>query len=292
MLLRALPALTLLVIAAWSLSSQRCDQSQAPSDSEWDAARQILRDGWQQGDVFRVAPWWADQARAGLFEHTFDTSRVLEVPQLMHHRRLWILADEEHADEALSELPTGYSLVEQWQASERTRVALVAIPDPAGVRFDAFRDLGEASVTRVYPDWIMECAEWRDDGWHCPGGDPWLHVTAQLDELGGTLRRCVYVGVPDTQVRIEWHDTQLGSRLQGDFGNVMSAIRADRGSNVEFGLELDGEVVRALSIDKWDQQVYGFSLDVPDSTAAHTIAVTLRADDFMDRWACFRLWSM
>lgn len=302
----ALPALSLLAVAAWSLLAHLSHTGRAPSEAEWDAARAVVREGWQPGDVLRQAPIWADGARQGMFGFEYDPAREVEGPNLWGYERLWILADADHRDDALEDLPAGFELIEEWTPAERTRVLLVRVPPSEGVAFDARRDLRSAVVRRIAsldaggegaggaaPEVVESCELYHEGEWHCGHIDEWTYVGESLEEVAGSLRRCVYVGVPERPVQITYPAATLGARLQGDFGNTMAAVRAERGSDVSFEVSVDGQPVWQRQIGKWDQDLHTFDVEVPGGPGQHQVTVTVGATgEFFDRWLCFRAWSL
>jgi hypothetical protein len=305
LLAAALPALSLLAVAGWSLLAHLSHTGRAPSEAEWDAARAVVREGWQEGDVLRQAPIWADEARQGMFGFDYDPAREVEGPNLWGYQRLWIITDADHRDDAIDDLPGGFELLEEWAPADRTRVLLVSVPPADSVAFDARRDLRSAVVRRFapgepagaaapeVPESIESCELYHEGAWHCGHIDQWTYVGDSLEEVAGSLRRCVYVGVPERPVRITWPAASLGPRLQGDFGNTMAAVRAERGSDVRFEVSVDGQPVWEHLIGKWDQALHAFDVEVPGGPGQHQVTVTVGATgEFFDRWLCFRAWSM
>ncbi|MBN1945494.1 MAG: hypothetical protein JW797_07445 [Bradymonadales bacterium] len=284
------PALLLVAVSLWALGSQRCEMANAPSEQEWAQAQRIVLEGYQAGDVVRTAPFWADQARAGLYDLTFNLTIHPEDEELYLYDRLWILADREHAGQALEELPSTYTLLERWQPSERTTVFLVDIPEPDHVLFDIVSGIEELRMSRRYPDRVERCDLFANGGWHCGQVDPWLHVTPSVQEVGGTLRRCLFSAMhPDAELALTWEQLELGRSIEGNIGNTMPAIRADRGSDIHLRVEIDGQTRHQLTFGKWDQPFFPFSVETGDLAGQrHDLTFVLQADDFFDRWVCLR----
>lgn len=289
--LRIIPFLLVVAVAVWSLSAQKRESRNAPTDAEWAQAQQIVRDGWHVNDVIRVAPYWADSARAGMYEFEFNLANKTEEAELFHYGRLWVLADDEHADDALRTLPRGYELIEEWRPNDRAVVFLIDIPEPTHVLFDAASAFDSAIVELERGEDREICDTVHQGRRFCGGIDDWLYVAPSIEETEGSLHQCVYVGVqPEGTLRITWPDVTLGSRLSGNAGNTMPAVRAERGSEVQVKIEVDGTLVWDRAIGKWDRTFH--EIDADTSTWAgsqHTLVVTVFAEDFFDRWICFRL---
>jgi hypothetical protein len=283
-LLPFLPAVALVAVALWSLLAQRAEEARAATDAEWEAARAVVREGFRAGDVLRTAPHWADSARATMYDYPFNVAVAIEEEDLYFYDRLWILADAAYVDDALAQLPDQWVVEQQWETSPRTRVLLVDIPTPDHVLHDLVTELRDAVVVRDYGEHRETCTLWHNGGWHCGRVDNWLHVTPSEEEIGGSLRRCLYVGLPPAVLRLTWPDLELGSRVQGAIGNTMPAVRADRGGAIDFRIELDGVTVHERRFDKWDQRLFEFDLDTSGYAGRHDLTFVLWTEDFFDRW--------
>lgn len=290
--LSALPFLGLIGLAVWSVAVQRGEMANAPSDRDWTEAQQIVRDGWQDGDVLRVAPYWADSARAGLFELEFNPAREMEEAELYMYERVWILADREHADDAVAELPNGWTIAERWEPNGRTDVLLLDVPEPSHVLYDMVTSIRDAQVSVQHGEARSDCSLFRRGGWHCDRIDRFLNVTPSVEETGGSLHRCLYTSPWPEQgtLRILWPEVPLGARLDGNVGNTMPAIRAERGSDVRVSLLINDQLVHEQVFGKWDTPFYPIDVDT-SAWAGQTARVeaTVFAEDFFDRWICLRL---
>jgi hypothetical protein len=272
------------------LTAQNAETASAPSDAEWERARRIVRANWAEGDVIRTAPLWADQARTGMYDYSFNLAHEIEDEELYSYNRLWVISDAEHADAALDGLPPTYRLTESWRPAPRTAVFLVDIPEPTHVLFDPVAQISQAIVTRDYGDYQETCDTFAENGWHCGMIDPYQRVTAQEIEVGHSLRRCIWVGmVPDADLRINYRDTPLGRSIRGNVGNTMGAVRADRGSDIDFRVEIDGVTAFERVIPKWDRPFHPFEIDTRSMVGTeHELTFVFHAADFYDRWLCFR----
>ena len=289
--LRTVPFVLVVVVAVWSLAVQLRDSRNAPTDSEWEQAQQIVRDGWQTNDVLRVAPYWADSARAGMYDFEFNVARSPEEEELYFYDRLWLMADTEHAADAVRALPNGYQTVEEWQPNERVAVFLIDIPEAHHVLFDVISSFDSATVHIETGDSRQLCDTHHQGRRYCGRIDDWLYVAPAIEETEGSLHRCLYAGAqPDGVLRITWPDVPMGTRLRGNVGNTMPAVTADRGSEVELRLEVDGALVWEREIRKWDRTFHEIEVDTSQwAGGTHTLAATIFAADFYDRWICLRL---
>jgi hypothetical protein len=284
------PALLLAGVALVTLWLQLREVDQAPSDAEWNQARDIIRAEWGDNDVIRVAPNWADGARVGLYDYTFNIASEAEDEELYRYDRLWLLADREHYPEALASLPEHYEVVEEWQPNSRVRLALVDISAPERVLFDVVDHVDQAVVTKDFGDRQEPCDNWRNESWYCGPVNHWLYVRSTVDEMDGSLRRCVYATpMPDAALRISWDDVEMGREIAGNVGTTMTAIRAERGSPVEFRIEIDGQQVHRMFVGKWDPTFLPFRVDTAERAGEHhRLSFVIWATEFWDRWLCFR----
>lgn len=287
-LLALLPAVGLLAVAGWSLLEQRAEEGNVATDAEWEAARDVVRAGFHEGDIIRTAPHWADSGRVGLFEYPFENARAIEEENLYFYDRLWLLADQEHVDDAIASLPEGWPVAQRWDTSPHTAVVLVDIPPPDNVLLDVVSDLPSAVVTQHWEDHVQDCTVWQNDTWYCGQVDPWLRVNASEEEIGNSLRRCLFIGLHPAELHITWRGVELGSRVVGGIGNIMASVRSERGGDIDFHIEIDGETVHAQHIGKWDQQLFPFDVDTSGLTGPHDLTFAVRTDDLLDRWVCMR----
>ena len=289
--LRTIPFVLVVAVAIWSLAVQRREVRNAPTDAEWEQAQQIVRQGWQPNDVIRVAPYWADSARAGMYDFEFNLANKIEEQELYFHDRLWLMADREHADEAIDTLPEGWQAIEEWHPNERVTVYLVDVPEAHHVLYDVISSFDAATVHVERGGSPQLCDTLHQGRRYCGHIDDWLYVAPTIEETEGSLHRCLYAGAqPDGTLRISWPDAPLGTRLVGNVGNTMPAVRADRGSEVEFRLEVDGEMVWERTIRKWDRTFHEIEVDTSQwAGSSHNLSATVFASDFFDRWLCLRL---
>ncbi len=292
-LLKGVPLVLLVVVAVWTLFAQRSEREAAPSQDEWSAAQQVIRDNWVEGDVIRIAPYWADSARVGMYEFEFNHAIELDEFDLYLYTRLWIISDLEHFEEVLSALPDGWQIETQWEPAQRTRVALVQIPPTDNVTFDVVTEIGSAAVTLGPAEQQRRCSRSRRGEIHCDRIDNFLHVKESLEETGDSLHRCLYLPAFPDPLTVSWSDVQLGSRLEGNYGNTMAAIRAERGSDVQFRIAIDGETVWEHTLGKWDREFVPVEIDTSAFQGQpRLVSLHLSAEDFFDRWTCLRLRSV
>lgn len=299
-ILRAAPAITLVAVAVWALTVQYGETAATPSELDWIMARSVVQNGYQPGDVVRTAPIWADQGRSTLFEMTFNLTNDIEDEELYIYERLWIIADREHAEEAAQSLPEGYTIENEWRPSDRTTVFLVDVPPQDRVLTDFYFSLSEAVVTLETRADTRLCDVWSNNGWHCDRPNPWIHVTAALDEAGNSLHRCIYVGLPPDEstvenlddgatFHIEWRDIELGGSIEGNVGNIMGAVRSERGSDVQVTITIDGEQQHTQMVGKWESAFYPYRIETAELAGTlHTVSFSVHAEEFWDRWVCLR----
>ena len=261
-----------------------------PSPHEWAEAQAVVRQHFSEGDIIRTAPVWADQGRARMFGFPFNLAQAIEAQELWDYNNLWIIADAEHADETLTALPDRYDIVQRFSPNARTAVIQVAIPEPTHVLFDLNRDLSAAQVARDYGDRLEVCDVHNEGSWYCGRIDPFLRVSPSSEEVGNSIRRCVFVGLPpNAQLRLTFSDVAFGSTIRGNVGNTMPAVRAERGSDISFRVEVDNAVRQELTFDRWDQRFHAFEVDTSTQAGErHDLAFVLHAADFFDRWVCLR----
>lgn len=299
-ILRASPVVALVSVAVWALTVQYGETASTPRELDWILARAVVQNGYQPGDVVRIAPSWADQGRSTLFDMTFDLTTEIEDEELYTYDRLWIIADREHAAGAAQSLPEGYTIEDEWRPSDRTTVFLVDIPPQDRVLTDFYLSLGEAVVTLETRADTRLCDVWSNNGWHCDRPNPWVHITAAIDEAGNSLHRCIYVGLPPDESTVEnlddgatfhitWHDIELGRSLEGNVGNIMGAFRSERGSDVQVVVSIDGEQQHRQIVGKWESTFHPYRIETSDLNGTrHTVSFSVYAEEFWDRWMCLR----
>ncbi len=281
----------LVALTAWGVEVVRWDASRMPDPVIQAAGAQVIREGWQEGDVIRSLPLWNDNQRQGLDGLPFLLSTEMDVYDLHRYERIWFVWPDSHADEAQAELATVPGVEQVWQGGGY-HVSRAPVPPGPDVLFDGWVSLQDAVVTQtVMAGDPIACEIWEDERWQCGRRDDFIYVGRVTREMDDTFRHCIMANPPPEQRTwsIMWEDVPLNGTLRVRAGNTLWAFRHDRGSSVLFRVLVnDVEAVRAT----FEPRVIGY----PEFTAEldqvgadrGTVRVEVSATDHMDRFFCFR----
>jgi hypothetical protein len=292
-----LTLIALAVVASWVLQAR---QYRAVQATDWAAAATHVRAQFAPGDVVRVAPFWADDARAFLPGLPVDVPRRPDLDTLTAHDRVWLIAGDARPNQpSVSDAKAAMPAPLQPQAEAAfgdVTVLRYDIPPslkPAFVFADALTD---AKVRRVYPTQPQRgpeaCDLWRDQerAWHCGRFDPYLYIGVRYREMGGEPRRCVFVApAPDAGwVEVRYPQVPMRGRLRGRFGVSDESVRSERGGAVLFEVQVN-DVTRFSGRVEPDDPTYApFSISTADLQGQRAdVTFRVHAADLLDRFPCF-----
>lgn len=264
-----------------------------PTHADWDSVLAVVDAELAPGDVIWVHPTWSAApwaeleaialnkglARGNVFLHADPVTEA----DVARFRRVWLL---QRTGDAPPQPLRG--AVEPRHAGGRLQVHVATVAVGA-VATDFLGTLEKAQVERMEPDGGRGApCRWSGDRQRCEGPF-WKDVRVQWTEVGNTRRRCVFAQPhPDRgTLRIRFPAVPLGTRLVGGVGLNLWANRYEEGSDVRFGIAVDGATVYETQLPRQDFTWH--TVDVPTTPGAHEVVVSLSADDARWRQACFDL---
>lgn len=251
--LRIVPAIALVVIAAWESCATMTAGDGVPGDAAWDRAAERVRARFAPGDLIVFAPRWIDPVGR------------------LHLGDLIPVADAARMDAAR------YATI--WELSIRDARA----PETAGLATADVEDLGGVVVRRftrtpavVVTDFVAAAPTAKTDRGAAP--------RAVLAEVGFEPHRCLQVvPSPGGAVRITFPQVALGRELVGYVGLADVFKRRDIRAPADLDVEIDGKPVATTRFGVDDGWVR-FAAPTPEG--AHDVTFVARATT-RDRLICF-----
>lgn len=290
-----LPALlaVFVLLSAFSLWSQWSDANRMPSADEVTTINDVVLAEFAEGDAVRVLPNWFKDARVGLDDiRLIQTESLLNNLDFAHVNRLYVsyaTAYKQDADDAVSYLTD----VENLRSTKRMALVRGTVALPFSVTWDAVNSIRAADVARIGADGArFPCTRWVKDAWHCDQFNEWLHVGVRNREIDDTPRTCIVANPREFPEKwsVRWTEVPLGDRLRIRYGYTMWALRASRGSDLDFRVFINGEEVHQHTLEIDD---FGYAyIEIPiaaDAPPLGEIEVQNVAEDHFDRFFCFRL---
>ena len=288
-LLPIIPLALLVAVGSFSFLSQRHHQALVPATSDWEDASEHVRKNFKEGDIIRVEPYWADQARIYLSELPIDLLSYPEEEALYQYNRLWIIVGFGKDEEVLEKLPQGYKLEEEFPFG-KTTLFLVTIPDSDYVKFDILEHVKEAKVKRIFANRDQKCTTWSNKQWHCKPRSPWLWVGTTVMEPGDESHKCLYAAAIEENglLEIRFPKVTLSELLEGHAGLDIGAIRSERGSDLQFKILIGDQLVHEKLYKKHEKGFLSYTVDTSNLAGQQKdIVYTVQAADLLDRFFCF-----
>lgn len=256
-----------------------------PDEADLEAAAELVRGDYRQGDLVVVAPEWLAQARSALGPEVMPL-RDQARPNADTYERLWeVSVRGERAPEAEGlrpELERRFGRVALWRYELTPRARTV---------FDFVENLGEARVFEVQGDRRRPCQR-RGRRWRCAprGRDQWVG-TETISDLDHRPRRCIWAHpLPRGKtLRVEFTGLPRDQLLEGHTATDYVVGRHCEPDPVDLAIEIDGRVVERIEhrdcvADNWNP----FAIEVPPGPATATVAFLITAPDPARRHFCFQ----
>jgi hypothetical protein len=241
------PALLLVIVSAWETCATRADATSAPDDLQWKAAADLVRTGYQPGDLIVFAPEWID-----------PIGRM-------------VLGDLIPIRDAARMDAAKYPRI--WEVSIRGARA----PETEGLRVVADSNRGPR-VRRYEQTPVKVTADIRD---LLPTGGGGRRVLA---EVGFAPHDCIEVVPTPTQpVRIVIPSVPLGSKLVGYAGLADVFTRRDIRAPGKLAVEIGGATAASVEPGVDDGWVR-FEIDTRPGPADVVFVVSAGAPN---RHVCF-----
>jgi hypothetical protein len=211
------PALLLVVLSLWEVCATPRHASDVPNDRTWARAEDIVRAGYQPGDLIVFAPEWVDPV--GRY-HLGDLIPIEMAGRMdaARYGRIWELSIRDaHAPETAGLIPATTRVVNGITVRSFVRTPVTVVSD--------VRD---------------QLASVRVEG----GSRP----TLELAEVGFAPHRCLQViPAPGRPVRITFPELALGSSLVGYVGLADVFTRRDIRAPGSLAVEIGGRVVASAT---------------------------------------------
>lgn len=289
----------LLVTAAWLLLPLIAvvylalgihQTARVPDAQDWQAAAQIVRDGWQEGDLVIFSPSWASAGAPHFQGLKIDMAEVWDLYEFSKVSNLWVIGslgernpDVPAAFEAVSSQKAGKITVHHWRSLEKGKLV-----------YSFLENIKDAKVQTITEEKTSFCTNFTQGRWYCGPVHDWKFAGPIERDIDGRMRKVIWAHPPGDAGILEatWSNLPHAKRLTVHFGQTQRAIEQNRGTpatvKIWFGEKLAME--RVLQID--DGIWYRVDFDVkPDDLNQVKISVTAQNKDM--RIFCFTadLWN-
>ncbi len=245
----------LFAASAWLLWSPSRDQRRIPTEEDVALAAAIIGEGFREGDLLRIEPWWMTGPRRELLAaigHPADIDNPLfpldlrghpDPLHLLRFERVWLVkAYSARATPGSRLLPIATKEIESHDISPRLRVSLHEIRERPLV-YDLLLNLDQAVVHRGERFCPWQASRERH---HC-GEEAWKDVYPTLKEVGDSSRQCILAephpaGEP---LRITYPEVPREGRLVLKSGFSIEGVRREAGADTEVRLLVDDVEVRS-----------------------------------------------
>lgn len=208
------PAIALCAVAIWEIAASARAGAWEPTEADWTAASEAVRQGHRPGDLIVFAPDWIDPVgRMQLGELI-----TIEMAARMDAARYPVI----------------------WEISARGARAA----ETRGLPVDWEQTFGELRVRRfvqepadVVTDFVAEAGRAR------PGGNSVGRPRVSLEEVGFEPHRCIrIVPRPGQTATLTFRDVELGARLVGYVGLADVFTRRDVRDPGRLDVVVNGEI--------------------------------------------------
>ena len=280
--------------AVWFYAQRAVIDAAAPSSPQFDAAERLLTAEVKPGDAFAMLPSWG-VGQTWRFRRVwrnkglqFDKAMLFGEPvsawDTDGFERLWVLSTHEYG--ARLQADTLGKVVAHHSLSDGTALTLIDLPAARTV-YDFRTRLSDATVTRVDTKGKVEKCRSTRDSQRCSGAS-WRNITAGVNEVGGTRRRCISAQPHPAkgELRLHFGELPAASELRGYFGNRLWAVRYDEGSDVVLRVLVDGKQRHKMTLGRGDFSWHPFVLPIGKELAAKPVTFVLSATDTTWRQVC------
>lgn len=254
-MLALVPAVALCAVAMWEIAASARAGSWEPSEADWNAASDAVRQSYDPGDLIVFAPRWIDPVGR------------------MHLGDLIPIESAARMDAAR------YGVV--WEISARGARS----PDVAGRTLEDERVFGAVTVRRwtrepveVITDFVAIAARGKSRG---------ARPAVGLEEVGFEPHVCIrMVPRPDQTATLSFADVELGARLVGYVGLADVFTRRDVRDPGKLEVAVSGKVV-ASALAGIDDGWVRFEAETAPGRATVEFRATAVGKAARDRRICF-----
>jgi hypothetical protein len=210
------PALLLAVLSVWEVCATPRNAALVPHEATWKKAADVVRAGYQPGDLIVFAPPWVDPTGR---LHLGDLIPVDMAARLdgARYGRIWEVS------------------IRGARALETRGLAPVATQEIDGIEIRGF----VRTPVTVVSDVRDALSTVRTDG---------MRPTLELAEVGFAPHRCLQITpVPDRPSRITFPQLPLGTSLVGYVGLADVFTRRDIRAPGSLAVEIDGKQVASVT---------------------------------------------
>lgn len=212
--------------------------SRVPRPADWERASTIVREGFEQGDLVVIAPWWASQGWTWLGDLVTVQQMAREDDE--GYGRIWEVALPGHRHQRYSQ--TG-KLVTEREAGRLT-VRLYEFPDAPANLYDFVQQIEtdarvsmlpahrggkeEPCTFRPNPETgLIPNATVQGGKWRCNQRLPWNYVAREvIADLESRPRLCLWAHpVQGKKIHIEFSNVPEGAVIEGHMGRSYEADR-------------------------------------------------------------------
>jgi hypothetical protein len=279
--------LAFFALGVFDLSRLALSHALAARDQDWEAAAQVLRKRFANGDLIVAAPGWVDPMMR-LHLGDLIPLAVAARPDSDRFARVWEVSIR-GASAPESAPPARCDTVHDG----RVRVRLCQRP-AARVRYDFVDHLfADARVSLIHHDAERPCS-FADNRMVCRDGSgpPVTQVAPIIGEIDYAPHRCLLAPppiLPGEILRIEWNDVPLGARLVGHAGIHSFYARKSASGPVHVALRAAGRPLLAFdqhNEDGWQR----FEVGTADLAGRHAaVRVEISSPLPPDRKLCLAL---
>lgn len=279
-LLLVLPLASLFYLV-WSLLLV----ARVPVETQWKAAADVVRAAHQQGDCVVFNPPWAGEGAPLLEGLDVRISETVDWYEARKCTRVWVLSSLARSE---PDSPAGFRKVSEVLGSG-VDVRLYR-PQPRGeLLFDFLARIDKAQVSRIYPDRMQRCKNFRDQRWYCGGEHRWQFVGRHARDIAGVARNIIWAHPLDKGARLEirYPDVPMGRTLVVHYGLTQRAIETGEGAPTTFWIDVGEERVFERTVGVNEGGWFEETVDVSGFAAGADVVFTVFTRDYKDRQFCF-----
>jgi len=261
--------------------------SRAPTLEQWQAAAEVVRLEWREGDTVVFAPQWAQEGAPFFAGLNPVTGEAVDWYELQKRGRVWSVGFRGAIPEGIF----GLSEVERLDLEKVTVRLYEPEPTRPKLLYDFRVRLEDARVTRVHKDRREDCEVWRDEAWHCGTPHPWQNVGRRRMDAGGTIRDVIWAHPLDKgePLEVRWPAVLFGKRLVVHYGYGQRAVDSEnKVEPVTFKVRVGEETVIVATLDVLDNVWHEEVIDTSGRAGQRgEVVFTVTAPDHRDRYFGF-----